>query len=248
PAQPREEPAEGEIAPAPIRLRVLVTDTGIGIEPAQVRRIFQPFAQGDESPTRRFGGTSLGLAISRRLARMLGGDITVRSEPGRGTTFAVEVGTGPIDDTPMVESLPSTVGARGAMEPGESGQPLRVLLVEDGEDNQRLLTHHLTRAGMQVTVAVNGREAVDLALASRRTGRPFDMVLMDMQMPELDGYEATAQLRTEGWKGPIVALTAHAMAGDRERCLTAGCDDYLSKPIDRDRLLDLVRRVVSRRA
>jgi len=245
PAPPREEPTEGEVTPAPIRLRVLVSDTGIGIEPAQMRRIFQPFAQGDESTTRRFGGTGLGLAISRRLARMLGGDITVRSEPGRGTTFAVEVGTGPIDGTPMVESLPSDLGVRGTIEPGESGQPLRVLLAEDGEDNQRLLTHHLSRAGMHVTVAANGREAVDLALASRRRGRPFDMVLMDMQMPELDGYEATAQLRTEGWKGPIVALTAHAMAGDRERCLTAGCDEYLSKPIDRDRLLDLVRRMVS---
>ena len=248
PAAPREEAADGEVPAAPCRLRVLVTDTGIGIERQQMRRIFQPFAQGDESTTRRFGGTGLGLAISRRLARMLGGDITVRSETGRGTTFTVEVGTGPLDGTPMVEVLPEGSGVRRVIDSGDEGHPLRVLLAEDGEDNQRLLVHHLKRAGMAVTLAVNGREALDLALASRRTGRAFDVVLMDMQMPELDGYEATARLRADGWTGPIVALTAHAMTGDRERCLQAGCDDYLAKPIDRDRLLDLVRRAAARGA
>jgi CheY-like chemotaxis protein len=99
-----------------------------------------------------------------------------------------------------------------------------------------------------VTVAANGREAIDLALASRRTGHTFDVVLMDMQMPEVDGYEATTRLRAENWNGPIIALTAHAMAGDRERCLQAGCDDYLPKPVDRERLIDLVRVAASRGA
>ena len=246
PAADRLEAGDDEAPPAATRLRVLVTDSGMGIEPRQLTRIFQPFAQGDESTTRRFGGTGLGLAISRRLARLLGGDITVRSEPGRGSTFTVEIGTGPIDASSMIEVMPQGSGVRRVIEPDAGdGRALRVLLAEDGEDNQRLLVHHLKRAGMTVTVAANGREAVDLALASRRTGRPFEIVLMDMQMPELDGYEATARLRQEGWTGPVIALTAHAMAGDRERCLQAGCDDYLAKPIDRNRLLEIVRRAAS---
>ena len=115
----------------------------------------------------------------------------------------------------------------------------RVLLVEDGPDNQRLISHHLERAGAQVTIAPNGKLGVEAALASKAEGKPFDLIVMDMQMPELDGYAATEQLRQSGWKGPILALTAHALTGDRERCLAAGCDDYACKPIDRTLLLEL---------
>jgi CheY-like chemotaxis protein len=132
--------------------------------------------------------------------------------------------------------------------PGARDRTIRVLVAEDGEDNRRLVTHHLAKAGMHASIASNGMEAIDLALASQRSGDPFHLILMDMQMPELDGYEATRRLRREGWRGPIVALTAHAMSGDRERCIEAGCDEYLAKPIDRRSLLEIVQRLASREA
>jgi CheY-like chemotaxis protein len=232
------------------RLRIMVTDTGIGIEPTKLQGLFKPFIQGDASMTRRFGGTGLGLAISRRLARMMGGDIQATSESGRGSVFVVEIGTGPIDGVPMVSKLPDEdAGQAPASTPStRRDDAIRVLVAEDGEDNRRLVTHHLVKAGMQTSVATNGLEAIDLALASRRSGNPFHLILMDMQMPELDGYEATHRLRQEGWRGPIVALTAHAMSGDRERCMEAGCDEYLTKPMDRRRLLEVVHRLASRDA
>ena len=232
------------------RLRITVTDTGIGIEPAKLQALFKPFIQGDESMTRRFGGTGLGLAISRRLARMMGGDIQASSEGGRGSVFVVEIGTGPIDGVPMVSNLPDEDAgqAPASVQTTRRDDAIRVLVAEDGEDNRRLVTHHLAKAGMQTSIATNGLEAIDLALASRRSGNPFHLILMDMQMPELDGYEATRRLRQEGWRGPIVALTAHAMSGDRERCMEAGCDEYLAKPMDRRRLLEVVQRLASRDA
>ena len=117
-----------------------------------------------------------------------------------------------------------------------------MLVAEDGEDNRRLIVHHLSRAGMKVIVANNGREAIDLAIAAQRQSHAPEVILMDMQMPIMDGYEATAKLRELGWRGAIVAITAHAMRGDRERCTQVGCDDYLSKPIDRDILIQTVRK------
>jgi len=230
------------------RLRIGVTDTGIGIEADRVARLFRPFVQGDDSMTRRFGGTGLGLAISRRLARMLGGDITVTSRPGQGSTFVVEIGTGSTEGTPMVTALPGEDSPRelDATSTDATGDALRVLVAEDGEDNRRLVIHHLSKAGMQTSVASNGREAIDLALASIRAGHAFDVILMDMQMPEVDGYEATRKLRESGWRGAIVALTAHAMSGDRERCMAAGCNEYMTKPIDRRRLVELVRELAAR--
>jgi CheY-like chemotaxis protein len=164
--------------------------------------------------------------------------------------FVVEIGTGPIDGVSMVSKLPDEdAGQAPASTPStRRDDAIRVLVAEDGEDNRRLVTHHLVKAGMQTSVATNGLEAIDLALASRRSGNPFHLILMDMQMPELDGYEATHRLRQEGWRGPIVALTAHAMSGDRERCMEAGCDEYLTKPMDRRRLLEVVHRLASRDA
>ena len=229
-----------------------VIDTGIGMTQEQVSRLFQPFTQADSSTTRRFGGTGLGLMISKRLANLLDGDITVQSKPGEGSTFRLTVGAGSMEGVRMLES-PSEATVVRPVAPAPSkpgGGPLdcRILLAEDGLDNQRLLSHVLNRAGAEVTVADNGKIACDKALAGmlrRRDGdpmSPFDVILMDMQMPVMDGYAATSQLRRKGYPGPIIALTAHAMGGDRQKCIDAGCDDYASKPVDCKKLIETVRK------
>ncbi len=222
------------------KLTLEVVDSGIGLSGEQVSKLFQPFTQANASTTRRFGGSGLGLAICQRMAHMLGGEIAVKSEPGRGSSFSFSIETGSIEGVHLVHDLREACVAApaGASVPALSGG--RILLAEDGIDNQRLISNHLRKAGVTVVTAENGRIAVEAALAAEAAGEPFDLILMDMQMPELDGYGATAKLRTKGYRRPIVALTAHAMAGDRERCLTAGCDDYLTKPIDRVKLLSTV--------
>jgi signal transduction histidine kinase/CheY-like chemotaxis protein/HPt (histidine-containing phosphotransfer) domain-containing protein len=219
-----------------------VTDDGIGMSTDQLGRLFQPFVQADTSTTRRFGGTGLGLVICRRLAEMLGGSISARSAPNEGSTFALRVPTGDIHDVPMVERIEEAGPLPQLLDVSTIRCEGSVLLAEDGRDNQVLISTHLRRAGATVAVAENGREAVEMALAAVRSGRPYDVILMDMQMPELDGYGATAKLRGRGYDGWILALTAHAMATDRERCLSAGCDDYLTKPIDKLHLLTTVWR------
>jgi CheY-like chemotaxis protein/HPt (histidine-containing phosphotransfer) domain-containing protein/anti-sigma regulatory factor (Ser/Thr protein kinase) len=226
------------------QLEIEIVDTGIGMSPEQTALLFQPFVQADSSTTRRFGGTGLGLAICRRLAHMLGGDIHVDSSAGRGSSFRINVTTGSLEGVRMFEELteagiPETGPAMAEEAPIQTVN-CTVLLAEDGIDNQVLIAKHLSRAGIQVTVVENGRLAVNAALAAALAKQPFDVILMDMQMPELDGYAATAELRRKGYTGPIVALTAHAMAGDRERCLGAGCTDYLTKPIARRKLVDSV--------
>jgi len=231
-------------------LSLEVADTGVGLTPAQKLQLFQPFQQADSSTTRKYGGTGLGLVICQRFTRMMGGDITVESLPGRGSSFTMSVSTGPLEGVRMFVGLTEAeipeVGDGPKADVG--GVPLRctVLLAEDGVDNQLLISTVLTKAGASVVIAENGRLAVERALAAAVSGAPFDVVLMDMQMPELDGYGATARLRQKGYQGPIIALTAHAMAGDRERCITAGCDDYLTKPIHRTRLIETLRRWVEK--
>jgi signal transduction histidine kinase/CheY-like chemotaxis protein len=296
PMAPRRDPEPSDAPPSDTRLRIRVSDTGIGITEEQIARLFRPFTQADVSTTRRFGGTGLGLTISRRLARMLGGDLTVRSEMGSGSTFTIEIGTaaqphlaydGSDESDPVLAesgaassadrpSIPAgepaaiapqkrgAAGAAsavpgagtasaGAASAGSAGSAssapsaTRVLLAEDGEDNQRLISFHLKRGGMLPTVAENGRVACELIEAASKSGQPFDAVLMDMQMPELDGYQATRRLRERGFTGPILALTAHAMQGDRERCLAAGCNEYLTKPIDRALLLARIREQIDAR-
>jgi two-component system, sensor histidine kinase len=219
------------------RIHVDVVDTGIGMTPEQIGRLFQPFVQADESMTRKYGGSGLGLAISRRLAIHMGGDLSVKSDPGKGSTFSLVVEGGSVKDIPMRFGLTESMLVVLAQPTCDAEITLRgrILLAEDGIDNQQLLTMHLTMAGAEVVVVPNGKEAVEKV---RR--EPFDLVLMDMQMPELDGYAATSQLRRMGFKLPIIALTAHAMAGDRSKCLDAGCTDYLTKPIDREVLLGAV--------
>ena len=231
------------------KMRFDVVDTGIGMTAEQMGKLFQPFSQADSSTTRKFGGTGLGLMISRRLARMLGGDIRVSSIPAEGSTFTATVSVGPMEGVKLVENLTE------AKSPTEHSHTpttprvqldCRVLLAEDGPDNQRLISFILKKAGADVAVADNGQIALDLALSAHDNGTPFDVVLMDMQMPVLDGYQATHKLRREGYTGPIIALTAHAMAGDREKCLNAGCDDYATKPIDRKKLIALIAQYASR--
>ncbi len=230
------------------QLQFDVIDTGIGLAHNQLTCIFQPFTQADESMTRRFGGTGLGLPISQGLARLLGGDVVVESQLGVGSRFTLTIEPGDVSAGPWVSSYrdsarrPVPARAPSPQPPVGESAPLptldgRILLVEDGLDNQRLLSFLLRKAGAEVALAENGQIGLDIALDAWREGRPFDLVLMDMQMPVLDGYLATAQLRAANYPFPIVALTAHAMSDERERCLHHGCNDYLSKPVDRAKLL-----------
>ncbi len=233
-----------------------VIDTGIGIEADRLSLLFQPFTQVDSSSTRRFGGTGLGLTISRRLARMLGGDIQVESEPEVGTRFTVLLDPGPLAEAEYLTSLEEAIVAdtpeltlqRKRPGPASGSLTGRVLLAEDGRDNQRLLTTFLRRAGLQVEVAGNGRVACEMLASEENRGGRFDLVLMDMQMPEMDGYAAARALRERGCTLPIVALTAHAMAGDRDKCLEAGCDEYATKPIDHRALIALIGECLRRQA
>ncbi len=227
----------GSPTTGPARLEFVIADTGIGITREEMAVLFEPFVQADASTTRRYGGTGLGLTISKRLAKMLGGDIHVESEWGAGSTFTLSIDPGPLEHVPWMESdqpwcAPPSPRASRPIAAAEKTLSGRVLLAEDGPDNQRLIQHMLAKLGIEVELAANGRIAFDKAVESLRQGRPYDLILMDMQMPEWDGYEATRQLKEAGWLGPIVALTAHAMAGDREKCLSVGCSDYVAKPID----------------
>jgi len=234
------------------RLLIRVKDTGIGIPEETLPQLFQPFSQADTSTTRRFGGTGLGLQISRRLANLLGGTITVSSKVGLGSEFTLSIETGDLTGTAMLSpkqiktrvagtpSLPS-VESTPSRTDADTLEGVRVLLCEDGPDNQRLITHYMTKAGAEVQLAQNGQVAIDRLNAD---SEPFDLILMDMQMPVLDGYSATRQLRELGRTLPIIALTAHAMPGDRTKCLEAGCDEFLTKPINRQQLISTCRKFV----
>jgi PAS domain S-box-containing protein len=224
------------------QLAIEVADTGLGIPDGTLQSIFDPFVQADTSVTRRFGGTGLGLAISRRFARALGGDLTVESERGQGSVFTFTVDTGPLEGTRTV-SCDSFVEEEqrddtdheilGALASG------RILVVDDGESNRKLIHLVLERAGVTVESACDGREAVDAA-----TANPFDLILMDMQMPVMDGFTATSTLREQGYKAPIIALTADAMKGTEAKCLAAGCSGFLTKPVDMDKLVRVVGEVL----
>ncbi len=229
------------------RLQVSVTDTGPGITEAQQARLFQPFSQADSSLTRSHGGTGLGLVISRRLAELMGGDVRMDwSHPGQGSRFILEWPLKAEGET-VVDSLADWLeGQRRAVEvpvrqaPGRLAG--RILLAEDGLDNQRLIAFHLRRAGAEVDIAVNGREALACIEAAAVTSRAYDLLVTDIQMPEMDGCSLVRELRRRGMTLPVIALTAHAMADDRARCLAAGCDDYATKPIDRASLVETCAR------
>ena len=236
-------------AGSPARLQFDVIDTGIGMTREQSSRLFLPFTQADASTTRKFGGTGLGLAISQRLAELLGGHITVRSVPGKGSTFSLSVPTGATDDVLIPEEVAMAVAAgrldAGLTDSSDARLDCRILLVEDGPDNQRLISFILEKAGANVTLAENGEIGVEEALAARDAGTPFDVILMDMQMPVMDGYTATGKLRDAGYTAPIVALTANAMAGDGVKCRSAGCDGYATKPIERAKLFSTIARFLA---
>ncbi|HVX85872.1 MAG TPA: ATP-binding protein [Phycisphaerae bacterium] len=212
-------------------VRIRVQDTGPGIDHQTLAALFQPFVQADASATRRHGGAGLGLAISQRLAQLLGGAIACSTEPDAGSTFTLTL--------PMVSpgELPAAGAAPVSPAPTLAGH---VLLVDDSADTRALIAHFLTRAGLRITTAADGRQACDLAFAPATPA--LDLVLMDMQMPVMDGYAAARELRRRGARYPIVALTANAMRDDENRCLAAGCSGYLSKPVERHSLIEAVAR------
>lgn len=218
-------------------LFIEVEDTGIGIPSDRLYSLFAPFSQAESSTDRKFGGTGLGLTISRMLARMLGGDLTVKSVEGNGSVFTLTIAIGIPDHSVMLKKLllseEKKTNSRSKKMPTLHS---RILLAEDGIDNQRLISTLLCKLGAKVTIADNGQKAVEEAITASENKSPFDLILMDMQMPILDGYGATQKLRSLGYEGPIIALTANAMSGDRQKCIEAGCDDYLRKPIESKKL------------
>jgi PAS domain S-box-containing protein len=217
------------------RLVIEVADSGIGIPTDKLARIFEPFVQAEASTTRRYGGTGLGLAISRRLARAMGGDIQVQSTPGQGSVFTVSLDPGPLEGIRFLSAEEAIAAAReAAVEAATKWTflPAHVLVVDDGEENRELVRLVLEEAGLRVSGAENG------SVALKKVGEErFDVLLMDMQMPVMDGFTATRLLRKTGLKVPIIALTAHAMKGFEQAVLEAGCTGYLTKPIDIDKLL-----------
>ncbi|MAX26454.1 MAG: hypothetical protein CMJ19_18325 [Phycisphaeraceae bacterium] len=235
-------------------IRFDVRDTGIGMTPRQVEQIFKPFTQADETTTRRFGGTGLGLAISQKLANLLGGDLTVSSEEGHGSCFTFCIASDQISRENMINHsgsmgkilIESEITKESATAPIKSDKRLegvRVLLAEDGIDNQKLISLLLQREGVELTVADNGQIAMQIIHAAEHS---FDLILMDMQMPVMDGYAATRLLRREDYNRPIVALTANAMDQDRDTCLKAGCDDFMTKPVNKTALIKLVAQYSGR--
>lgn len=223
------------------QLSFAVNDTGIGLTPEQTGKLFQAFTQADASTTRQFGGTGLGLVISQQLAKMLQGTISVKSAHRAGSTFTLTTNVGATAANSLVYSLEPKISkspAKPAVNPPIQG---KILLVEDGPDNQFYISFLLKKLGLDVTVRENGAEGVQAAQCE-----PFDLIVMDMQMPVMDGYMATQILRQEGYSGPILALTANIMAKDKLRCLNAGCDKYLGKPLSRVDFQDTVRSMLLR--
>ncbi|MFG0265253.1 MAG: ATP-binding protein [Rhodopirellula sp. JB055] len=220
-----------------------IVDTGIGISKEQQNRLFKPFSQGDASVTRKYGGSGLGLAISQRLIEMMEGEMSLDSELGKGSTFFVRLPVHSMDGVELVK--PELVKQTPRPEDGSVETPVlncRVLVVDDRRDVRHISQHFLEKAGAKVSTAEDGQEGVDAAIQARDAGDPFDLIVMDMQMPRVDGLQATTLLRSAGIDWPIIALTADAMKGDRDRCLNGGCDDYLSKPIDHVKLVSMVAR------
>ncbi len=212
-----------------------VIDTGVGIPKDKFEAIFDPFVQADNSVTRKFGGTGLGLAICRRIVEAMGGTLTLKSEVGKGTVFTATAEVKPSPDAPLGDAAQSdviTAASRKALPAAVEVLRGRVLVVEDGDTNRKLIDLILRRAGLEVVTAENGKLGVEAALASS-----FDLILMDMQMPVMDGYTAAQTLRDHGMKLPIIALTAHAMSGDEQKCRAAGCSGFMTKPIHADLLL-----------
>ena len=224
------------------KARFTVRDTGIGIPPEHHRRIFEMFCQADGSTSRKYGGTGLGLAIASRLVTLMGGQLTVESVVGKGSCFEFTIHIREGKPNTLVKKPDASTRLKGAR------RTATILLAEDNKVNQMLAVRTLEKGGYHVLVAANGVEAVQIALE-----QPLDLILMDIQMPEMDGFEATAKIRA--WQAakakrpiPVIAMTAHALKGDRERCLDGGMTDYISKPVRPADLLDMVARHVREEA
>jgi len=218
-------------------LVVEVRDTGIGIPEEKLGAVFNPFVQADDSVTRKFGGTGLGLAIGKKIASALGGSLGATSCVGKGSTFVARVAAGEVsaEQDHTTPSQNNGADINGGTTAAFDLSGLSVLVVDDGDTNRKLIRLLLERSGAKARLAENGKVAVDMAMQTK-----FDAILMDMQMPVLDGYSATARLRERGFEGPVIALTAHAMKGDREKCEQAGCTGYLAKPVDADQLYEIL--------
>jgi len=216
-------------------IRFDIEDTGIGVPANKQALIFESFSQADGSHTRKYGGTGLGLTITKQLVELLGGELTLASEEGKGSVFSFTIPAGvDITKQPLLHTHYTVghgdSGRTKAEQPEFSGH---ILVAEDTPTNQILIELLLKRMGLLVTIADDGNQAVQKVLS-----RKFDLILMDMQMPYLNGYDATTKLRKKGITTPIVALTANAMKSDRDKCIEAGCDDYLTKPIEREKLVE----------
>ncbi len=223
--------------PDTVELQVDVADTGGGIAPGELSRLFEPFVQGDSGTARRHGGTGLGLTITQELVKLMGGRIEVESQPGQGSVFRVVLAD--LQRAPAGQDTPTALPAMPARAP----RALRILVAEDNPVNQLLIEAVLTRMGHHCDIAHNGREALARAQQAEHA-----LVLMDVQMPEMDGLAATRAIRElPGAAGrvPIVAMTANALLEDRQHCLAAGMDDYLSKPIDLHALAAVIARVTA---
>jgi PAS domain S-box-containing protein len=236
-----DEPGAGLV------VQFAVSDMGIGMTETEMADLFQPFYRVRAGERDGPAGTGLGLAICKRIARRLGGEIAAQSVPGAGSTFTLSIPTGSqaeIDDSPRAdESLDAPLHAESAAP--TTRLQARILVADDNEANRQLISLRLRRAGAEVVMACDGQEALDLTREAFEQSRPFDAVVMDMQMPVVDGYEAVRELRARGFRQPIVAVTAYAMAEDREECLSLGCDDFISKPIEWDRFLTKLARLLA---
>jgi CheY-like chemotaxis protein len=223
-------PLPPDTPPGHIQIGFEIKDTGIGIEPGQFDRLFQSFSQADSSVSRRYGGAGLGLTISDKLVQLMNGHISVESKPGYGSTFTFTILAHPV----TVKTIPSNMSIPTLA----SKYPLCILLAEDNPINQQLAVIILAKMGYNPIVAANGKEVLE-----HLEKAPFDLILMDVQMPEMDGLEATRAIRRgEGHQPVIIAMTANATRDDREKCLDAGMNDYLSKPVDLDQLVIMLKK------
>ncbi len=221
-------------------IQIKVIDSGIGIDPKDHKSIFDPFTQSQDNLTRNFGGAGLGLAVSKDLAKALGGDVLVDSTVGEGSTFTLTFQAGKIQHAAeTTSSQPTETATQNAL------FNKRILVVDDAKDNRVLMQHFLKKSQAIVEFAQDGQKAIDAVNKANTDNTPYDIILMDMQMPVLDGYNATIQLRKQGVTTSILAVTAHALEGDREHCLSAGCNEYMSKPISKANLIETCTKLVN---
>ncbi|MBL4697910.1 MAG: response regulator [Phycisphaerales bacterium] len=222
-------------------LEISIADTGIGITEDHIHSIFNPFNQSEDALTREYGGAGLGLSISRDIAKALGGNVVVASTPGRGSIFTITINPG---DLQAMKINPNVTNPAHAATTPKPLKGCKLLVVDDAKDNRMLLKHILKKTGAEIEFAMDGKQALDSVDSAMQSNEPFDLILMDMQMPVMDGYLATVKLRESGNNIPVIAVTAHALEGDREHCLDSGCNEYLTKPINKELLIETCARLI----